>query len=244
MLGRAHMRTPLFCALLVLAAACRTESASEFETKQITANITAKATGSGSTDVSATFRKGSALLTFLQLTSDDEVKVTSGSQSAELKEFSLLGVVTYSASLPIDAQGTSFTVSLARKKDSGAPSSVATLPEAFTVDPLTGSFSRAAAGPTIRWSNAGSDPMKLSISGSCIDELDADLSSGATEYAVAAGAIKKRMQTGADGGTQIPDNCSVNAVVRRERAGMLDTGFAGGTAVGVQERSVSFTTTP
>src|SRR5207244_1356489 len=102
-----------------------------------------------STAVSATFRKGATSLTFLQLTADDKVTASAGAQSQDLKELSLLGVVTYSASLPVDADGTEVTVALARKKDSGAPSSLATLPNAFTVDPLSGTFSRGTAGPML-----------------------------------------------------------------------------------------------
>src|SRR5262245_45783114 len=114
------MRTHSLCAALLLGAACRTESISEFETKQVTANITAVSAGTGSTEVAATFRKG-ASLTFLQLTADDDVKVTTGSTTVDLREHSLLGVVTYTASVPVDAQGTPFTVALTRAKDSGAP---------------------------------------------------------------------------------------------------------------------------
>jgi hypothetical protein len=152
------MRT-LLCAIVVLAAACRTESLSTVETKDVHANIGATARGTGSSSVNATFRKGAASLTFLQLTADDDVKVAAGSTTADLKETSLLGVVTYSASVPVDAEGTQFTVSLARGKGTSAPSTVVTLPNAFTLDPLTGSFPRASSGPTIRWSNAGTDPM-------------------------------------------------------------------------------------
>jgi len=235
------MRTHHFAALL-LAAACRTESISEYSTSEITANISATATGTGSTNVAATFRKGSSL-TFLQLTADDSVKVTQGGTTTPLKETSLLGVVTYSASVPVDAQGTQFTVALERKKDSGAPASVATLPDAFTVDPLTGQFPRSAAGPTIRWAPGGSDPMKLSITGPCIDNFSAELTAGATDYTVAANALKKRSTTTADGGTVV-DSCTATAQLERERAGVRDPAYAAGSVTGVQRRTVQFTTAP
>jgi hypothetical protein len=232
---------------LVFAAAlgfvsCRTESISDFGTNEVTANITALAAGTGSTTVSATFRKG-ASLTFLQLSSDDSVMVTAGTNSQKLSETSLLGVVTYSTSVPLDAEGTAFTVALQRKKDSGAPSSVATLPQAFDLTVPSGSFSRADAGPTLGWSNAGSDPMQLQISGGCIDLLEATLTSGATQYTVAAGALKKRSGL-ADGGSEVPDSCVATAQVDREHAGALDPGYAGGTSSGIQRRTVSFTTAP
>ncbi len=236
------MRKHLIAAVL-LVMACRTESISEYATNEITANIGATSTGTGSTNVSATFRKGQSL-TFLQLTADDDVKVTTGGTTTALKETSLLGVVTYSASVPVDAEGTQFTVALTRKKDSGAPSSVATLPNAFTVNALTGQFSRAAAGPTLKWSNAGTDPMKLQISGSCIDTFEANLTSGSTEYTVAANALKKRSASSADGGTQIPDSCSATAQIDRERDGTRDPAYAAGTVTAIQRRTVDFTTAP
>jgi hypothetical protein len=235
----------LAAVVVVVFASCKTESISDLSTKEVTADITATATGSGSTNVNATFRKGAISLTFIQLTADDSVKVTSGSQNAQLKEFSLLGLVSYSASVPVDADGTQFTVALERKKDSGAPSSIATLPEAFTVTALSGSFSRAQSGPHLQWSNAGSDPMTLSIKGDCIQDFIASVTSGATDYTVAANALKKKTGSGtADGGTSVPDDCTVTANVDRSRPGTLDTGYAGGTIAGIQRRSVTFTSTP
>ncbi|MBK7865383.1 MAG: hypothetical protein IPJ65_43660 [Archangiaceae bacterium] len=224
---------------------CRTESLSAVETKDVTAGISALTRGDGSTEVSATFRKGATSLTFLQLTVDDTLTATTGTTTREMSELSLLGVVSYSASFDVDAEGTQFKVSLQRMKDSGAPSSVATLPAAFTVTPLGGSFSRAASGPKVEWSNAGSDPMELSITGDCITQLDAQLPSGAVDYTVAAGALKKRAATTADGGmVQIPDSCTATATVSRNKAGQLDPGYGSGGVVGIQRRTATFTTAP
>jgi hypothetical protein len=242
LLWAATMRSTRFAVAALALAACKTESISEVATNEVTANITATTLGDGGTDVNATFRKGAASLTFLQLTSDDSVSATTGSTTQKLTELSLLGVVTYGSHFSADAEGTTFTVALTRKKDDGAPNSTATLPTAFEMTPLTGTYSRADAGPNIEWSNAGTDPMSLRISGPCIDPLTPTLSSGTTSYQVAAGALKKRMQT--DGGAVVADDCVATAELSRSRAGTLDTGYANGSISGIQRRSVSFTTAP
>src|SRR6185295_15699325 len=115
---------------------------------------------------------------------------------------------------------------------------------AFDMTPLGGSYSRADAGPDIVWSNAGTDPMTLRISGTCIEPLTPTLASGATSYPVAAGALKKRTTTSADGGTAVADECVATAELSRTRAGTLDVGYANGSIAGIQRRSVSFTTVP
>jgi hypothetical protein len=42
----------------------------------------------------------------------------------------------------------------------------------------------------------------------------------------------------------VPDSCTATVNVERNRAGTLDPAYGGGTAVGTQERSVTFTTVP
>jgi hypothetical protein len=228
--------------LLFSLLACQTESASDFTTSEITADISAVATGSGSTTVGATFRKGALSLTFIELTSDDTLTVTSGSSSKTLSELSLLGLVTYSASMPVDAAGTQFTVALARKKDSGAPSSVATLPPAFTLTQTSGTFSRADAGPTFDWTPGSTEPMNLLISGNCINDLAVQLPANSTMYSVAAGALS--VKTSPDGGTPGGTTCDATATVDRNLTGSLDKGYGGGSVIGTQRRTTTFGTAP
>jgi hypothetical protein len=240
------MRTPgshrLSFAVVAMFFGCQTVSASDFKTSEITANMSATSTGDGTTTVNATFRKGAISLTFIELTSDDTLTATSGQTTKTLSETSLLGLVTYSANLPVDGEGTQFIVSLARKKDSGAPSSVATLPTAFTLEPVSGTFSRADAGPTFNWSPGGTDTMTLSISGDCIDTYATTLPDSATTYALSAGVLHKR--TNPDGGTAVGDNCDATATLDRTKNGTLDSAFAGGSMQGVQRRTATFGTAP
>jgi hypothetical protein len=239
----AHSKRPwLTAALVFVAMGCQTESASDLTTSQIVADISATATGSGQTNVNATFRTGELTLTFIELTSDDVLQAKTGTTTQTLSQFSLLGVTTYGTTMPVDADGTSFTVSLTRKKDSGAPSSVATLPPAFTVSPVSGTFSRADAGPTFDWSPAAADPMSLLITGSCIDDVSESIPANATSFAIAAGTLKKR--TVVDGGTPPGDDCDATAAISRNRPGTLDPAYGNGTIVGTQARSVTFSTVP
>jgi hypothetical protein len=239
----AHVKRPYFTAALVLVAmSCQTESASTLATAKIVADISATATGTGQTNVAATFRTGELTLTFIELTTDDVLQAKTGTTTQTLSELSLLGVTTYGTTMPVDADGTAFTVSLTRQKDSGAPSSIATLPPAFTVTPLTGSFSRAASGPTLAWSPAAADSMSVLITGSCIDDVTESIPANATSLAIAAGTLKKR--TVVDGGTPPDDDCDATAAISRNRPGTLDPGYGNGTVVGTQARSVTFSTTP
>jgi hypothetical protein len=244
--GESMRRSPQhrlsYLALAVLFA-CQTESASDFATSAINADISATATGNGSTTVGATFRKGPLSLTFLELTSDDTLQVTSGTTTKTLSETSLLGLVTYSASVPVDTDGAMFTVSLQRKKDSGAPSSVATLPPAFTLTQVSGTFSRADAGPSFDWSPASDLSSQLTITGNCINDFSVALPANATSYSVAAGALTKRAPA-SDGGTQIPDDCDATAQVDHSLTGSLDKGYGGGSVVGIQRRTTTFGTAP
>lgn len=233
------MRKPL---VLIAIMACSTESASNLATSGIYADISATASGSGSTNVGATFRTGPLSLTFIQLTSDDSLTVSSGTTTKTLSEASLLGVVTYSASVPVDAAGSQFTVSLQRKKDSGAPSSVATLPPAFTLTPLSGTFSRADAGPTLDWAPGSAEAMSLKITGSCINDFSVNLPANTTTYSVAAGALQLRMSP--DGGAAAGSNCDATAQVDRTLTGSLDKGFGGGSVLGIQRRTTTFGTAP
>ena len=231
--------------LLFAAASCHTESLSDFATSAVTASITALTKGDGSTNVTATLREGPTSLTFLQLTSDDALAVTSGT-TQRMTELSLLGVVSYSASMPLDAEGTTFTVALTRKKDSGAPHSVMTLPAGFTLASLaSASYSRADAGPTVGWSPASSQPMELSFSGNCIDDFSDSAPASSASYSLPAGALHKRTaQATPDGGQAVPDTCAVTVDVDRVLSGTLDPGYAGGDASGIQRRSASFQSGP
>lgn len=91
----------------------------------------------------------------------------------------------------------------------------------------------------ISWEPLGTDPMSWSASGACIDNAAALMATDEGGATIEAGALRKRE------GAQIADSCEVTVTVRRTRDGQLDTAYGeGGSIVGEQVRSFTFTSTP
>ncbi len=229
----------------VVLIACSTKSASDFSTSEMVADMSAVATGNGSTTVSATLREEGTLLTFIQLTADDELIASSGSETKAMDETSLLGLVSYNASFNKDVEGAVFNVKLTRTLDGGAPNSSATLPKPFSLNPLDeGEYSRAEP-ISVSWATAASsDTMTLQVTGECIDTVTGDLASNATGYVVEANAIRKRTPSSSEEDDQVPDTCDATITVTRRRPGSVDPAFHSGSFVASQVRSVRFVTKP
>jgi hypothetical protein len=220
--------------------ACSTKSASDYSTSQLWADVTATASGSGSTYLNATFRESAASLTFIQLTTDDKLTATTGVTSQTMVEASLLGAVGYSTSFNTNVGGTQFTVALARTKDTGAPASVITLPEPFDLAaPGATSISRQQDLALTWLSNLSEDPMTVTVTGTCLETFRADVPFQVLGYTIAANALRKR--TPASASDTVPDSCTATAIVSRTRLGTLDAHYKGGTSTGRQERTFSFT---
>ncbi len=108
----------------------------------------------------------------------------------------------------------------------------------FGVDPAPNTASRAVE-MDISWEPLGTDPMSWSASGACIDNAAALMATDEGGATIEAGALRKRE------GAQIADSCEVTVTVRRTRDGQLDTAYGeGGSIVGEQVRSFTFTSTP
>jgi len=223
---------------LLTLAGCSTRSLSEYATSGVNATLAALDTG-GTTTVSMTLNDPSSSLIFLQLTSDDSLEATDGTASQPLGESSELGYVSYSAAFLVD-QGT-FTVTLKRKKDAGAPNSVVTLPPAFTLTPPSSTTQSRAMPMSFTWTPASADPMTVTFAGSCLQSFTSNIPTGSTQFTLPAGGLQK---AAASGNQTVPDSCSATATVTRERAGTLDPAFHGGAANAGQVRAFDFTTAP
>ena len=225
----------------MLVVACSTKSASEYKTSEIMANFSATATGNGSTTVSGTLGDPTNLLTFLQLTADDKLTASQGSDSKEMKETSLLGLVTYDASFGKDAADTLFHIKLARSLDGGAPDSTTSLPQPFNLTPLAkAEFSRAEAMTVSWYGDASADKMTLKVSGTCLDGYDTDVPAGATTFTIPANTLKKHAPS--DSTEKVPDTCDAAISVSRSRSGTVDKAFKGGSFIASQTRSLDFKT--
>jgi len=229
-------------ALGMLVVACKTESASEYQTAEITASFSALATGNGSTEVSGTLGRG-ALLTFLQLTADDQLVASQGGEVKAMKEASLLGLVSYSATFGTDAADTELHVKLIRAIDAGAPDSKASLPQPFSLATLAKSDYSRAEAIVVSWTSAASsDPLTLEVTGTCLDSYSADPSPSATSFTIPANALKKHAP--ASSTETVPDECDAGIRLKRTRAGTVDAAFKGGSFKAAQVRTASFKTKP
>lgn len=225
--------------VLVFGACAKTESDSIL-TSGMHASIAAVSDGS-TTKVTTTLFQGQPLqLIFIELTGDDQLIAWHGEESKVMTETELLNVVGHHATFAAGAEGDEFEVELRRTVDDGAPSSIATLPAAFTMDPPPASASRGG-DLTLTWSPGGStDRMEWSADGDCIEPSSGTITADAGTITIAAGAIQKRMNQ-----QQVPDSCIATLHVDRKREGSVDPAYGkGGTFFGIQRRTVTFTTTP
>ena len=144
----------------------------------------------------------------------------------------------HNATFQTDAEDDEFVVDFQRTLDDGAPRSVATLPAPFAIAAGAASTSRAAA-LDLDWSPGSADQMSWSASGDCIDSVGQVPVDDSGTTTIAANTLKKRAAAGT------PDSCTVTVTMTRFRDGDLDPGYGkGGAAYGVQERTLTFTSTP
>jgi len=232
--------------LALLAGGCSKSDSGDILTSGMYGSVTARAEGNGKTRVTTTLYLGNPInLNFIELSDDDKLRVRHGSEEKTPTEGELLNIVSYTASFDVEAEGEEFEVSFLRTVDAGAPSSIATLPAPFS---LTGdtSSTRSVSRATkfdVGWSPAGSgDVMHAVVDGTCIEPLDLMLTGDTGNASIPAGMIKKRT---AQQGETIPDSCSAELRIERQRTGELDSHFGkGGMVLGVQSRKQSFTTAP
>lgn len=234
------MKPQLLMAVVALTGCAQTDS-SDLLTSGIYAAISAQAKGDGTTEVQATLYVGNPInLNFVDLTGDDRLVASHGSQEKVMTEVQLLNVVSHHATFTTDSPGDQFQVSFERTVDAGARNSIATLPERFTLGALTTTTWSRAQMLTLTWDNTSTGTtMRWRVEGDCIELETQQLSADEGTLTIEAGRIKKRM------GENIADECPVTVSVTRSRAGELDRGYGkGGVIEGLQTRTVMLTSTP
>jgi hypothetical protein len=228
------------CVLALLASGCAKTESSDLLTSGIYADLSARSTGTGTTTVYATLYVGNpSNLNFVELTGNDQLIASYGSQRKVMNRTELLNIVSHSTEFSTDAEGAIFEIALERSVDAGAPHSTITLPAKFTLSPVPATVSRAAA-LTLTWSPAASgDTMAWKATGACIGDAQGAIAGDSGTTVIPAGTFMKRQ------GQNIADNCMVTITLTRSRAGVLDAHYGkGGVAVGSQDRSVSMMSTP
>ena len=233
------MKIRLLLPVLAISGCAKTDS-SDLLSTGIYAAIGARANGDGTTDVSTTLYVGNPLnLNFVELTGDDQLVASHGSQEKVMSELILLNIVSHHASFPVDAEGEQFQVAFERSVDDGAPNSIVTLPPKFTLDASPATQSRAAA-LSLSWSPIASAPdvMRWEVTGDCIENESQILTADSGALTIEANRIRKRM------GDMVADECPMTVTVTRGRPGQLDRGYGkGGVVEGTQVRKVMITST-
>jgi hypothetical protein len=224
----------------VIAGGCAKTASSDLLTHGMSADIDAKATGDGTTTVSATLFVGDdTSLNFVELQGDDELLASfDSSAEAPMNRAELGNIVSYSSLFQGDTGGTPFTVDFMRTLDDGAPDSSGKMPDAFSIDP-TGTANSRAATLTLTWSPASTDLMRWDASGPCIEPEGEPISADTGQLQIDAGTFIKSAAQGT------PDSCTIQISITREHLGTLDPGYGhGGQISGQQIRTVMFTSTP
>lgn len=237
------MKTTLFAAFaaLAFAAGCTTADSTDLKTSGIYATITATGDGAGKTQVSTVLQLGPLSTAFVQLKGMDALTATSGTQTVTLKEFNLLGLISYTGTLDGDAEGKAFTVALTRSADDkSAPMSTGVLPAQLTITSPAASaqFKRGTDPIEVKWDNAGkTDPIEVELSGTCVQTVS-KTPSDTGSLTIAAADLKPNKE-------KEMDTCDVTVSVKRTRAGTLDPAYGkGGTVRGIQQRSVKIVSKP
>jgi hypothetical protein len=225
-----------FIPLLVLLTACGTSESGSLLTTGISAEIGAVTTGNGTTRVTAELFEGNPdQLIFVDLQAGDSLVADINGQSMTLSKSQLVTIIDYEAVFPTGNEGDEVAVDFQRSVDGGAPSSTATLPAAFTLDPIAASFSRASA-ITMTYTPSGTgDTMGWQASGDCIQVTTGALASDPGTFTIPANMFVATSAT----------SCTVTLSVTRDRKGSLDSHFGkGGSIIGEQVRTTSITSTP
>jgi hypothetical protein len=219
---------------------CDDVSSSDLLTSGMWADVSVVAEGDGNSEVTAILRAGGALsTTFVELGPDDHLVATLGEESQELGQVSLGNIHSYVTTFDADAEDVDYLVAFERLVDAGAPDTTVSLPAPFAIDaPAVETFARGADALTVTWTpSGGSETMAISFDGECIAPYIGELSGDPGTYTLPAGTLQDISET--------PANCPVNVKVERIRSGDLDPAYGeGGTALGVQRRTIQVQSTP
>jgi hypothetical protein len=225
--------------LLVVAGCAKTES-SDLLTSGIYADLEAHATNNGQTTVSATlYVDDPSNLNFVELTGDDQLTATTGSDHMTLEQSELGNIVSHTAVFPVDAAGTEFDIAFDRSVDDGAPKSSVVLPDKFDPGPAPATASRAAP-VTLTWSPAGSaDTMVWVASGTCVTATAGTITGDTGSVTIPAATFTK------PAGQGVADSCMLTLTITRKRMGTVDAHYGkGGLALGAQDRTMTWMSMP
>ena len=235
------LRITALCLALTPLIACEAVDSEDVLTSGMHADLAVTNTGDN-TRAAAVLRVGGATSnTFVELTGEDSLTVNIGEESTPLQAQNLGDLWSYNADLELGDAGTEYAFAFERSVDEGAPSSTCTMPAPFELSTpeMDASVSRSEDSVLVSWEGSGeSDPMELIVDSECTEYLAIAVDQDSGSYTIEAGEI-----TAYEG--MEDDNCKGSLVLRRVRAGALDTGYGeGGQVHAAQERSVDLQFAP
>ena len=224
--------------LVFLALGCKESvESTDIRTTGIYPEITVEAEGSGSSTVTVKLKVGgSNSNTFLELTGGDTLEATVDGETKTLRETS---DEVYSASFPVDAEGTEFLIAFLRtEEDESAPASVVQLPAPFELEVAPREASRATDDVELTWDPPADGDLDWDMSGECIEREFDEIPDDGT-YTVTADSIEPFLESDKE------ESCTVSVQLERSLRGSIDEAFTeGGRIVAIQRRRGSFTSTP
>jgi hypothetical protein len=224
------------------AAGCAKTDSEDLLTSGMYAELQARTKGDASNTAAVSavlYVDDPADLNFVQLDPGDQLVASQGSESEVMDQVELGNIVSHGATLMNGAAGTQITIALDRHVDQGAPSSTATLPDAFTLAGAPLSESRGH-DVTITWTPSGTaDQMSWQAVGECIVAATGNITGDPGTFTLAANTLVQ------ESGQNAPTTCTVTLTVSRTRKGSLDPHYGkGGTIVGAQDREAAWTSMP
>jgi hypothetical protein len=208
----------------------------DIRTTGIYPEVTVTASGSGTSRVEVRLKVGGrSSNTFLDLKGDDQLKATVATTSKILDDD---GSQTYSASFPVDAEGTEFVISFLRGDvDESAPASTVSLPAPFDLALAPTEASRATDAIELTWDPPATGSARWDIDGDCIQSAGENTPDDG-DHSLAPASIETFM-------SDMDKSCTVDLTLTRSQAGTIDPAFTeGGSIVARQVRGASFTSNP
>lgn len=225
-----------FLPTALLALACtETVESTDIRTTGIYPEIEVVASGNGQSKVSVRLKVGGDdSNTFLDLKGDDTLEATVDGETKTLDQ----NDNSYSASFPVDAEGTEFSIAFLRGgEDDDAPASTVVMPAPFEMALGATEASRMTDDLEYSWEPAADGTMRWQLHGDCVQ-----VKSGSTPddgaNTIAAGDITTFE-------SEKDETCTVTLALTRQQSGEIDPAFTeGGSIVAKHVRSDTFTSAP
>jgi hypothetical protein len=226
---------------VALVGCTETVESTDVRTSGVYPEIEVVADGSGNSVVTVELKVGGDdSNTYLELKGGDRLQATAAGQTKTLTKSGS----RYRATFDADGAGTEFEIAFLRgAEDDDAPSSIAVLPDPFTLSVDAAEASRSLGGDVpFRWDPFSDEPddeleMYWYIEGPCILDEDGETPDDG-EGLIASDSIQTLM-------SNANQTCAVDLALSRRQEGELDRAFTeGGKIIATQRRNKTFISSP